>query len=442
MFLRRIALHDVRSVESLALDLAGSDGAARRWTLLLGENGCGKSSVLRAIALLLAGSEALPELLGEPDAWIRNGAAQCSIRGTLALAGGETHDITLVIRRGEGLRQLFARNRVSLAALDAAIAHADRQVFTLAYGASRRLPGGGAQAALPDPQGRSARASGMASLFSASAPLVSLAQWAMDLDYRRGDTALAAMRQALALLLPGLVFLRIDRERRQMVFGTLDGEVPLAGLSEGYQNMAAWCGDLLFRITEAFPDRPDPLATRGVLLVDELDLHLHPLWRRRLVDFLSAALPNFQFIATTHSALTAQQSGEGEVFVIRREGRDGRPVLQGFVGEPRKMMLHQLLMSPMFGLASMDSVETEQARGEVRELLARPAPLGRAEARRLRAQQKLLQGTPRWDAVPHYAREQAALLADIRQAMGEAGAAPVVSARKLRATARRLGAAR
>ena len=440
MFLQRIALHNVRSVETLALDFTGSDGEARRWTLLLGENGCGKSSVLRAIALLLAGSEALPDLLGEPDAWIRNGAAQCAISATVATAKGETRDIGLVIHRGEGLRELFARNRLSLAALDAAIAHTERQYFTLAYGASRRLPGDGAQAAFHNPRVRSARAQGMASMFSTVAPLISLEQWAMDLDYRRGQTALAAMRQALDLLLPGMTFQRIDRETRQMIFATVDGEVPLAGLSEGYQNMAAWCGDLLYRITEAFPDRHDPLATRGVLLVDELDLHLHPVWRRRLVEFLSAALPNFQFIATTHSALTVQQSGEGEVFVLRRQGDKERPVLQAFAGEPRKMMLHQLLMSPMFGLVSMDSVETEQARDEVRELLSRKDALSRTDRQRLRSQQKVLDATPRWDAVPHYAREQTALLASIRQALDEAGPPPGVSAVKLKATARRLGA--
>jgi len=439
MFLQRIALHNVRSVETLALDLTGSDGAGRRWTLLLGENGCGKSSVLRAVALLLAGSEALPDLLGEPDDWISNGAEQCTIGGRLVTAKGEARDIALVIHRGEGLRELFARNRVSLAALDAAIAHADRQYFTLAYGASRRLPGGGSQAAFRDPRVRSARAQGMASMFSTTAPLISLEQWAMDLDWRGGETALAAMRRALGLLLPGMAFLRIDRETRQMMFDTVDGEVPLAGLSEGYQSMAAWCGDLLHRITDAFPDRHDPLATRGVLLVDELDLHLHPVWRRRLVEFLSAALPNFQFIATTHSALTAQQSGEGEVFVLRRQGDKGRPVLQAFVGEPRKMMLHQLLMSPMFGLASMDSVETEQARDEVREMLGRKSALGPAERKRLRAQQRLLDATPRWDAVPHYAKEQSAMLASIRQAMDQAGAGAVVSAGKLGATALRLG---
>jgi hypothetical protein len=440
MFLRKIVLTRFRSLDSLTLDFAEGGAATRRWTLLVGENGSGKSSVLRAVGLLLAGSEALPGLVGDPDAWIGNGADECSLAASLVTAKGELREVALVMRRGDGIQKLFERNRVALAQLDAAIAHSDRAWFTLGYGAGRRLPGAGAGVLSDADRHRSARARCMATLFSADAPLVSLEQWAMDLDYRRGEAGLASVRQALDGLLPGMVFKRIDRERRQMIFATSDGEVPLSQLSDGYQGMAAWCGDLLYRITEAFPDRADPLATHGVLLIDELDLHLHPVWRRRLVDFLSSTLPNFQFIATTHSALTAQQSGEGELFAIRREGETALPALVPFVGEPRRLLLHQLLMSPMFGLDSMDSLAVERARDAVRGLLDRKAGLTAAEVGELAAQQRILFGAPRWDAIPHYAREQMELLENIKSAMGEEVRRAVVSGRRLKAVAKRLDA--
>lgn len=438
MFLSRIALSDVRSLGSLVLDFGTAEAGTRRWTLLLGENGCGKSSVLRAIALLLAGSEALPELLGEPDAWIRNGAQSCRIEGTLVTAQRDTREIALVIERGDGLRTIFERNRASLAALDAAIAHADRNYFVLGYGVSRRPASARSGTTFTDQYLRSPRARGLATMFLPDAALVALEQWAMDLDYRKGESALVAVRRALDQLLPDMQFARIDREQRQIIFRTVDGEVPLGQLSDGYQNMAAWCGDLLYRITETFPDRRDPLDTRGVLLIDELDLHLHPVWRRKLVDFLSATLPNFQFIATTHSALTAQQCGEGELYVIRREGAEQQPTLQPFVGEPRRMMLHQLLMSPMFGLETMDSVEVEQARAVVRELRTRKTALSATEKKQLAAMQAVLRTTPAWDAVPQYAREQTALLKDLQASMAQGGQRPAISARKLRATVKKL----
>ncbi|ANH68138.1 AAA family ATPase [Mitsuaria sp. 7] len=469
MYLSRIALTNVRSMASLAIDFgAGPDapaGTNRRWTLLLGENGCGKSTVLRAIGLLLAGSEALPELLGDTDSWIRNGAAKCRIEGTLVTAKGEPREIALELHRGDGLREIFERNAKTLEALDAAIRHADRNYFVLGYGVSRRPPEGGKRVSGPlDDSARSSRARALASMFSPDASLVSLQRWAMDLDYRRGDAALAPIRAALNQLMRGMNFSRIDKESGQLMFKTVDGEVPLNQLSDGYQNMAAWCGDLLFRITEAFPDRKDPLATRGVLLIDELDLHLHPVWRRQLVDFLSTLLPHFQFIATTHSALTAQQSGEGELFVIRREGPKQQPTLVPFVGEPRLMMLHQLLMSPMFGLESMDSVAVETARNTARKLHTKTKTQGKALTSRERTQlqrsTEVLRVAPEWDAVPDYARQQSALLKELkatiakqaaksapakRSAPGKAAAkksapapAPALSPTKLRAAVKRV----
>ena len=440
MFLTRVALRNVRSMGSLELDFRSGEGGARRWTLLLGENGCGKSSVLRAMALLLAGSEALPDLLGEPDAWIRNGAEQCRIEGTLVTAKGESREISLKINRGDGIRTIFSRNQASLEALDAAISHTSRNYFVLGYGVSRRPSASKSRTAFPEDRARSPRAQGLATMFSPDAALVSLEQWAMDLDYRKGKGSLEAVRRALNQLLPDMQFARIDRRARQIIFKTVDGEVPLSQLSDGYQNMAAWCGDLLYRITETFPDRKDPLATRGVLLIDELDLHLHPVWRRKLVDFLSNTLPNFQFVATTHSALTAQQSGEGELYVIRREGKQQRPALVPFVGEPRKMMLHQLLMSPMFGLATMDSVEVENARAVVRRLSTKKGALSVIERKQLQETQAVLRAAPDWDAVPTYAKEQTALLKNIKASLTKDGKRPVLSVKKLTATAKFLGA--
>jgi hypothetical protein len=436
MFLSSLTLRNVRAIESLTLDFATPAGGQRRWTLLLGENGCGKSTVLRATALLLAGSDALPALLGEPDAWIRNGCKSCRIEATLTLPTGAPQTLALELRRGDRLRDVFARNQAALDLLDAAIHAADNPCFVLGYGVSRR-PGPAASAAAP---GHSPRASGLATLFSADVPLVSLAQWAMDLDYRLGPRALKPLRTALDRLLPGLRFARIDRQSRQLMFATDDGEVPLHQLSDGHQNVAAWCGDLLYRITEAFPASKDPLATRGLLLVDELDLHLHPVWRRRLLDTLSAALPHVQFIATTHSALAAQQSGEDELYVLRREAPSQRPTLVPFVGDPRRLLLHQLLMSPMFGLETLESVEVERARGSLRSLSGRRAGLSASERQEKARLAEVLRSAPAWDAVPAYAREQAALLQDIKASLSQGGRRPTLSVRKLKATAKALGA--
>lgn len=437
MYLSRILLNNVRSIERMTLDFGAEDGGNRRWTLLLGENGCGKSSVLRSIALLLAGSDALPELLGDPNTWIRNGAKQCRIEGELITAGGDFRKVALVIRRGDSLRTIYKRNAKSLWALDSAVKHAERNYLVLGYGVSRRPPSGRLNAPVFEEKSHSPRANAVATMFSPDAALVSLQQWAMDLEYRRGRSSLSAVRRALNELMPEMKFAGINRKSRQLMFRTIDGMVPLDQLSDGYQNMAAWCGDLLYRISETFPDRKEPLSTRGVLLIDELDLHLHPVWRRKLVDFLSNTMPNFQIIATTHSALTAQQSGPDELYVVRREGAKHRPTLVPFVGEPRQMMLHQLLMSPMFGLETLESVQVEDARHRARQLQRKGTKLTGKEKSDLTKVRKTLKSAPDWDAVPRYAREQTMLLKEIKTALPTTSR---VNPQKLRSTAKALRA--
>jgi len=131
--------------------------------------------------------------------------------------------------------------------------------------------------------------------------------------------------------------------------------------------MTGWCGDLLYRISEAYGHYRDPLSARGLLLIDEIDLHLHPTWQRKLREFIDDKFPNLQIIGTTHSPLTAQQTGEGELYFLQRDPPE--PVrIHAYPGAARNLMIHQVLLSPMFGLASMDSKAVEDMKDEYRAL--------------------------------------------------------------------------
>ncbi len=140
MYLVKLDLKNFRAIHQMSLDFRDANGAARRWTVLLGENGCGKSSMLKALGLLLAGSEALPDVLGVPDQWIRTGQVEAHLRATITTAAGQERDISLVIRRGDGRDTVIKRNAEGLAPLDDAIRHAKRNYFIAGYGAFRRPP--------------------------------------------------------------------------------------------------------------------------------------------------------------------------------------------------------------------------------------------------------------------------------------------------------------
>jgi hypothetical protein len=409
MYLVSIQVENLRAIRHMSLDFLRPPGlpedvaaaddyegqtigrrAARRWTVLLGENGCGKSTVLKAIGLALAGSEALHELLGNPSDWVRNGADQASIRLTVRTAENEERVIRLTIVRGDRIDSVIKRNSEGLALLDAALEHSNLNYFVAGYGAFRRPPD-------PDQeQGWSRRhrlrASSLNTLFAGNGGLIGMDQWARRHDYQKGPEGRKIIADALNKLLPGMTFERIDKESGQLVLKTEDGLVPLRQLSEGYQAMAAWAGDLLYRMSESFTNYNNPLSARGVLLIDEMDLHLHPVWKRRLVEFINDAFPKLQIVATTHSPLSIQQCGEGELFVVRRDDKQG-PVLVSFKGDPSKMRLSELFLSPLVGLPTLDSPRVADLRDVAREIELRPGVPSKGEGAVLTEIAQQLEGT-------------------------------------------------
>ncbi|MCP4664271.1 MAG: AAA family ATPase [bacterium] len=410
MFLKQIKIANIRGIRDLKLPFTDPAGEIRKWTLILGENGTGKSTLLRAIALVLAGRDALPELVDEPDSWVRAGCKSGRIGATLVTKTGDERGIELRIRRGAGHGELIDENRESLEELDRALRHSARNYLVVGYGVSRRL----AEERFAFSKAevfRQPRAQSLASLFVSDASLVPFETWAMDLDYRHKG-GIALVRSAFRAFLPDVEFAKIDRDNRQLLFKTPDGTVPLRYLSDGYQNVIAWCGDLLHRITTIFEDYKQPLHARGLLMIDEIDLHLHPVWQRELINFLSERLPNFQILATTHSPFTAQQAGEGVLFGLRRTSRG--PHLEPFAGEPRKLLLHQLLMTPVFGSLTMNSREVEQQREEYRRLDAKQEKTA-GDQERLEELRELLADHPDWSMSPPVRREISEMLKKIRE---------------------------
>lgn len=368
MFLKEIELTNFKCHESLYLDFDTVPGGKkyRKTTFLLGENGTGKSALLKAVALITAGSNALGDILGLSDEWIKNGRDFCEIRAVIKPLRDEEHELKLRIERNATLSSIISKNLESLEWIDRALVHTDRNYFVAGYGASRRL-NKDSQVLISNTNSSSVRSQNIQSLFNPDASLISLSSWAIDLDYTDRGDGLKTVQKALdAFLVDNVKFKSIDKDKKQLIFSTLDGDIPLSQLSDGYQNVTAWVGDLMYRINKNFSNFNDPLKARGLLLIDEIDLHLHPKWQRQLYNFLRTKLPNFQVIATTHSPLTAQQTDEKELYALRRNNKKVEMI--PFRGTPNKMLLHQILMSPVFGLETDESLQIQEAKTKVREI--------------------------------------------------------------------------
>lgn len=365
MFLKSLRLENIRCFKHAEIDFDRAGGDNRKWTVLLGENGTGKSTVLRSIALVTAGSDALFELVGDPDDWIGQFGDTARIVAEVETKSEKLRELTLEFIRGEGASPFVSRSMKTVDRLNDALEHTTRNYQVFGYGSSRRLADRGLSG-----KGRGMRhkrAQAVATLFDRNAELNPLESWAMQLDYRSDGEQLDTVRQVLSDFLPELTFSHIDKEAEALIFKTRDGTVRLDQLSDGYQNVAAWVGDLLYQITEIFEDRARPLEARGLLIIDEVDLHLHPKWQRRLLDFLDDQLPNMQLVVTSHAVMTAQQTPEGALFYSVRRG-DAPPEIVAFEGDPGKLLLNQLVMTEAFGHLNDESVDVETAKDRYRAL--------------------------------------------------------------------------
>ena len=199
MFLKSIRLNNVKCFSDITLSFEDERGDIRKRTLLLAENGMGKSTLLKAIALVTGGSDAITDLLEEPSDWIRYEAQDCEISAVLVTSSREERKISLRIKPTDTRADVIVKNKQSLAWLDAALNRKDGDYFVLGFGASRHLNTRNGRRANTSVF-TNKRAQSVATLFDPDAATTPIDSWAMDLDYRENQTGLETVRKVLSNL--------------------------------------------------------------------------------------------------------------------------------------------------------------------------------------------------------------------------------------------------
>jgi predicted ATP-binding protein involved in virulence len=128
-----------------------------------------------------------------------------------------------------------------------------------------------------------------------------------------GDRTITAISQAVATFLKGFENLRVQERPLRLLVDKNGVALDLSQLSDGERSFLALICDLSRRLALANPQLVDPLSGLGVVLIDELELHMHPRWQREISEKLRATFPNIQFIATTHSPFVIQSLRPGEL---------------------------------------------------------------------------------------------------------------------------------
>ena len=159
-------------------------------------------------------------------------------------------------------------------------------------------------------------------------------QKVIELDYRAYRTGRPAIRSIVDRVAAiasevtegfPIRFVRVDEDDDGLFpqFETPDGHLPLNVLSQGTQSLIQWLARLLIGMAEYY-DYPEDIEQRhGVLIIDEIDAHLHPSWHRRIIPALTKHFPNLQIFCSTHSPLMLAGLKAGQVQLLDR-GEDGR----------------------------------------------------------------------------------------------------------------------
>jgi predicted ATP-binding protein involved in virulence len=151
-----------------------------------------------------------------------------------------------------------------------------------------------------------------------------------EVDREIKDRQLNAVRSAIANFMPGFSNLMVQRKPRLFMSVDKNGEtLDVAQLSWGEKSLMALAGDIARRLAMLNPGLENPLQGEGVVLIDEIDMHLHPQWARTIIERLTRTFPHCQFVLSTHSPLVISDYKDVLVYALDEEEPDPLPSQYG-----------------------------------------------------------------------------------------------------------------
>lgn len=297
--LKRVVIRDFRALKDVSIDfvekLEGKteeSADVNHMNVILGNNGAAKTSLLRGIAIGLSDAAGAGALIRgrNPDRVMRHGTEKAQIE--LQFADRKT-DVPLIIVT---TLQKSASGEVEVTKTTIPSDFPWEKRFVCAYGPRRHIFG---QNSLEDYD----VLAGLESLFDYSAQLNNPELFLRRLSPENRDKALGAFAKVLELE-PGSIFLSSQEDIQKGIRVKSDGaDVLLEDAGDGYASTFTWMTDLLARWVLAGRGLATPGDISGVVLIDEIEQHLHPHWQQEIVDLLRRIFPNIQFIVSSHSPL-------------------------------------------------------------------------------------------------------------------------------------------
>lgn len=396
MFIDKVTLTNIRGFKKLEFSFDRGNSQYAGWTVFTGDNGAGKSTLLKAIAVALTGTDTARALQPSFHRWISNNEHE----GTVELEVVRHEPDDSLTKGGKPPNKKFPVCIVlSEIGKDTTLSHRkpngksdsrsyttpDRTIwspeangwFSCGYGPFRRVFGASPEATRQMVATATER---FVTMFQEAASLAEVDQWLRKLNHKKLEGKPQETQQLEQLL----VILGDDLLPNQITIEGVDSDglwlkdrqgVKLAWseMSDGYRAALALLADILRHLINTYGI--DDLTARdangklfvqrsGVVLIDEIDAHLHPEWQREIGFWLKSHFPNIQFLVTSHSPLICQAADPNGLFVLPEpgSGQEARALTQE---EYQKIIASRpdtILQSAAFGLQNTRSPQAVEAR--------------------------------------------------------------------------------
>lgn len=344
--------------------------------LLLANNGYGKTSLLKAIALAALGP-AVGESGIYPYRLIRREKKQKALKPAQLRAKFHTHEQdrspmteifseVSIVPKGdlESLQWTSADDKI----WHPVFSSESDAFFMVGYGSTRRVS---RSSRYETPDRRSSlRASRVMGLFEEEFSLRPMNTWLPE--YHESKQLRGRYVQVQNLInrivgKSGWAFIGQRDKEGEYLFERAGVQVPFPALSDGYRAFIGWLGDLLYHVAETCPSGKKLIENKGIVMVDEIDLHLHPKWQMTILSTLARELPNIQFVVTSHSPLIVS-SLEWMNIIMMAPGANQSSKIRRIEWAVHGLDADQILLTDFFGL---DSTRGEGKKAELKDLSLR-----------------------------------------------------------------------
>ena len=392
IYIKSLELNNIKTFEEVKLDFEKEDGNLSQWTLILGDNGTGKSTLLQCAAWM------------KPNIPVGQDNGQINLDEIQPKITDEENDVLLrLVRKSKELgtiRAKFIANRslnkknhskekscepeinikVVRKKLDdfksSFVTNSDdiffkQEAVIYAYSASRKT----GRLNLNDTQLEDT----ISSFISEQTILYDAEEILHRINYAtlgsnrsekiKYKNYLNKIKNVLLSVLPDLETVNdilisppklFDSrlQEKEVMISTKHGDlIPFNDFSLGYKVTMSLVIDLAWRLINQYADSKNPLSEPAIVIIDEIDLHLHPLWQREIINNLSKHFPKVQFIATAHSPLMVQSMLGANYAVLENSDRGCN-----IINQPEDVdgwRVDQILTSSFFGLPTSRGIKYE-----------------------------------------------------------------------------------